>query len=132
MNLLLSNSRFKRSSILPCNSSKESIGRGGFSFDSSGASIVILLVSMYALASAAFVDLGFAFETDDVDAVTRLPLLNNTFYKDLLCEIGGMFAIANRVDSIHKIPWIGFQTWRAGGRKVLVSHMTCFLSKVVS
>ncbi|MBA0721355.1 hypothetical protein Golax_008905, partial [Gossypium laxum] len=55
--------------------------------------------------------------SDDVDAVGRLPLLNSTYYRDLLCEVGGMFSIANRVDSIHKRPWIGFQSWQAAGRK---------------
>ncbi|XWS66256.1 hypothetical protein CRYUN_Cryun05aG0184000 [Craigia yunnanensis] len=56
--------------------------------------------------------------SDDVDAVGRLPVLDDTYYRDLLCEIGGMFSIANRVDNIHKRPWIGFQSWRAAGRKV--------------
>lgn len=56
--------------------------------------------------------------SDDVDAVGRLTLLNDTYFRDILCEIGGMFAIANRVDNIHKRPWIGFQSWRAAGRKV--------------
>lgn len=31
-----------------------------------------------------------------------------------------MFAIANKVDNVHTIPWIGFQSWRASGRKVYV------------
>ncbi|KAL6977154.1 hypothetical protein U1Q18_025948 [Sarracenia purpurea var. burkii] len=55
--------------------------------------------------------------SDDVDAVGRLPILNDSYYRDILCEIGGMFAIANSVDNIHKRPWIGFQSWRAAGRK---------------
>ncbi|KAL2555557.1 UDP-Glycosyltransferase superfamily protein [Forsythia ovata] len=59
--------------------------------------------------------------SDDVDAVGRLPILNDTYYRDILCEIGGMFAIANGVDNIHKRPWIGFQSWRAAGRKVSLS-----------
>ncbi|KAK6228328.1 hypothetical protein SCA6_000668 [Theobroma cacao] len=59
--------------------------------------------------------------SDDVDAVGRLPVLNDTHYRDLLCEVGGMFSIANRVDNIHKRPWIGFQSWRAAGRKVSLS-----------
>ncbi|KAK7391494.1 hypothetical protein VNO78_19910 [Psophocarpus tetragonolobus] len=59
--------------------------------------------------------------SDDVDAVGRLPLLNDTYYRDILCEMGGMFAIANKVDGIHKRPWIGFQSWRAAGRKVALS-----------
>ncbi|KAF3784394.1 hypothetical protein EJ110_NYTH30259 [Nymphaea thermarum] len=59
--------------------------------------------------------------SDDVDAVGRLPFLNNTYFRDLLCETGGMFSIANHVDDIHKIPWIGFQSWHATGRKVSLS-----------
>ncbi|KAK7268471.1 hypothetical protein RIF29_21170 [Crotalaria pallida] len=59
--------------------------------------------------------------SDDVDAVGRLPLLNDTYYWGVLCEMGGMFAIANRVDSVHRRPWIGFQSWRAAGRKVALS-----------
>ncbi|XP_027936083.1 uncharacterized protein LOC114191105 [Vigna unguiculata] len=60
--------------------------------------------------------------SDDVDAVGRLPLLNDTYYQEILCEMGGMFAIANRVDNIHRRPWIGFQSWRAAGRKVALSR----------
>ncbi|CAL0316803.1 unnamed protein product [Lupinus luteus] len=59
--------------------------------------------------------------SDDVDAVSRLPLLNDTYYMDILCEMGGMFAIANKVDSIHRRPWIGFQSWHAAGRKAALS-----------
>lgn len=55
-----------------------------------------------------------------MDAVSRLPVLNDTYYKDLLCEVGGMFSIANTVDNIHRRPWIGFQSWRAAGRKVFL------------
>ncbi|KAE7997107.1 hypothetical protein FH972_001769 [Carpinus fangiana] len=58
---------------------------------------------------------------DDVDAVGRLPILNDSYYRDILCEIGGMFSIANRVDNIHGRPWIGFQSWRAAGRKASLS-----------
>lgn len=58
-----------------------------------------------------------------MDAVGRLPLLNDTYYRNILCEIGGMFAIANSVDNIHKRPWIGYQSWRASGRKVNVMLM---------
>ncbi|CAA7410594.1 unnamed protein product [Spirodela intermedia] len=64
---------------------------------------------------------GSEFRFDDVPAMHRLPLLNDARYKDLLCEFGGMLAIANKVDSIHKTPWIGFQSWRAAGRKVSLS-----------
>ncbi|KAL4191036.1 hypothetical protein AMTRI_Chr07g78810 [Amborella trichopoda] len=60
--------------------------------------------------------------SDDLEAVERLPLLNNTYYRDAFCELGGLFAIANGTDNIHKHPWIGFQSWRASGRKV------CFLT----
>jgi hypothetical protein len=56
--------------------------------------------------------------SDDVDAVMRLPILDNSYYRDLLCEFGAMFAIANKIDTVHKLPWIGFQSWRAAGRKV--------------
>ncbi|XP_057735164.1 uncharacterized protein LOC130950629 [Arachis stenosperma] len=59
--------------------------------------------------------------SDDVDAVGRLPLLNDTYFRNILCEMGGMFAIANRVDSVHMRPWIGFQSWRAAGRKEALS-----------
>lgn len=59
--------------------------------------------------------------SDDVDAVARLPILNDTYYRNILCEIGGMFSVANGVDNIHKRPWIGFQSWRAAGRKVALS-----------
>ncbi|XP_054779511.1 uncharacterized protein LOC129287341 isoform X2 [Prosopis cineraria] len=59
--------------------------------------------------------------SDDVDATNRLHILNNTYFRDILCEMGGMFAIANRVDSIHRRPWIGFQSWRAAGSKVALS-----------
>ncbi|XP_059458280.1 uncharacterized protein LOC132187862 [Corylus avellana] len=58
---------------------------------------------------------------DDVDGVGRLPILNDSYYRDILCEIGGMFSIANRVDNIHGRPWIGFQSWRAAGRKASLS-----------
>ncbi|XP_016900299.2 uncharacterized protein LOC103489564 [Cucumis melo] len=61
-------------------------------------------------------------ETDDVNAPQRLPLLKNRFYQDILCEIGGMFAIANKIDTIHRKPWIGFQSWQADGRKVSLSE----------
>ncbi|KAH6803020.1 UDP-Glycosyltransferase superfamily protein [Perilla frutescens var. frutescens] len=59
--------------------------------------------------------------SDDVDAVGRLPILNDTHYRNILCEIGGMFAIANGIDEIHKGPWIGFQSWRAAGKRVSLS-----------
>ncbi|KAI4364708.1 hypothetical protein MLD38_020764 [Melastoma candidum] len=54
---------------------------------------------------------------DDIDAPSRLPVLNNPYYRDLLGEFGASFAIANRIDRIHKNQWIGFQSWRATARK---------------
>ncbi|XP_021850387.2 uncharacterized protein [Spinacia oleracea] len=59
--------------------------------------------------------------SDDVDAAYRLPILNDPHYRDLLCEMGGMFSIAYRVDDIHKRPWVGFQSWKASGRQVSLS-----------
>ncbi|KAL6958627.1 hypothetical protein U1Q18_047422 [Sarracenia purpurea var. burkii] len=59
--------------------------------------------------------------TDDIDAPSRLPLLNNPYYRDVLGEYGAFFAIANRVDRIHKNAWIGFQLWRATARKESLS-----------
>ncbi|KAI3449229.1 hypothetical protein Pfo_005894 [Paulownia fortunei] len=53
---------------------------------------------------------------DDVDAPSRLPLLNNAYYRDVLGEYGAFFAIAKRIDRIHKNAWIGFQSWRATAR----------------
>jgi len=77
-----------------------------------------MLVNMFCLKSKG----GRRPRSDDVDAVTRLSVLDNPYYRDLLCELGAMFAIANRVDTVHKLPWIGFQSWRAAGRKVQISH----------
>ncbi|KAK9158694.1 hypothetical protein Scep_005268 [Stephania cephalantha] len=62
------------------------------------------------------------YTSDDVNAVSRLDLLNNIYYKDSLCELGGMFAIANKVDNVHGMPWIGFQSWRAAAKKVSLSE----------
>ncbi|KAH9610710.1 hypothetical protein KSS87_021701 [Heliosperma pusillum] len=59
--------------------------------------------------------------SDDVDAAYRLPLLNDSRYHDALCEMGGLFSIAYKVDDIHKRPWIGFQSWRASGKEVSLS-----------
>ncbi|XP_031278478.1 uncharacterized protein LOC116136938 isoform X1 [Pistacia vera] len=55
--------------------------------------------------------------TDDVDASSRLPLLNNPYYRDSLGEYGAFFAIANRIDRMHKNAWIGFQSWRVTASK---------------
>ncbi|KAH7299398.1 hypothetical protein KP509_24G009500 [Ceratopteris richardii] len=60
-------------------------------------------------------------DSDDIEAPLRLPLLNDSYYSDVLCEFGAFFAIANRVDRIHKNSWIGFQSWRAAGRNVSLS-----------
>ncbi|OAY62221.1 uncharacterized protein LOC110614988 isoform X2 [Manihot esculenta] len=59
---------------------------------------------------------------DDVDAPSRLPLLNNPYYRDALGEYGAFFAIANRIDRVHKNAWIGFQSWRATARKASLSR----------
>ncbi|KAK6920052.1 Glycosyl transferase, family 1, partial [Dillenia turbinata] len=58
---------------------------------------------------------------DDIDAPSRLPLLSNPYYRDALGEYGAFFAIANRIDRLHKNAWIGFQSWRATARKVSLS-----------
>ncbi|KAK3161319.1 hypothetical protein QOZ80_1BG0075630 [Eleusine coracana subsp. coracana] len=59
---------------------------------------------------------------DDIDASSRLPLLNNAYYRDILGEFGAFFAIANRIDRIHKNSWIGFQSWRATAKKANLSN----------
>lgn len=64
--------------------------------------------------------------SDDVDADGQLPILNDTHYRDILCEIGGMFSIAYGVANIHRRPWIRFQSWRATDRKVLLELMLCY------
>lgn len=58
-------------------------------------------------------------EEDDIDASSRLPILNSGYYRDALGEHGAFYAIANHVDRIHKNAWIGFQSWRLAARKVL-------------
>ncbi|KAH9625223.1 hypothetical protein KSS87_019919 [Heliosperma pusillum] len=59
---------------------------------------------------------------DDIDASSRLPLLSNSYYREALGEFGAFFAIANRIDRIHKNAWIGFQSWRATARKGTLSR----------
>ncbi|CAO2165593.1 unnamed protein product [Urochloa humidicola] len=59
---------------------------------------------------------------DDIDASSRLPLLNNVYYRDILGEFGAFFALANRIDRIHKNSWIGFQPWRVTARKANLSN----------
>ncbi|XP_057780368.1 uncharacterized protein LOC130998945 isoform X2 [Salvia miltiorrhiza] len=58
---------------------------------------------------------------DDVDASSRLPLLNNAYNREILGEYGAFFAIANRIDRLHKNAWIGFQSWRATARSKSLS-----------
>ncbi|KAF6162107.1 hypothetical protein GIB67_008236 [Kingdonia uniflora] len=56
---------------------------------------------------------------DDVDAPSRLSLLSNPYYRDILGEYGAFFAIANRIDRVHKNAWIGFQSWRTAAGQVV-------------
>ncbi|XP_058096001.1 uncharacterized protein LOC131241259 isoform X5 [Magnolia sinica] len=58
---------------------------------------------------------------DDIDAPSRLPLISDPYYRDALGEYGAFFALANRIDRIHKNAWIGFQSWRAAARKASLS-----------
>ncbi|KAI3701268.1 hypothetical protein L2E82_45919 [Cichorium intybus] len=58
---------------------------------------------------------------DDIDAPSRLPLLNTPYYRDTLGDFGAFFAIANRIDRIHKNAWIGFSSWRSTARKESLS-----------
>jgi hypothetical protein len=57
---------------------------------------------------------------DDIDASSRLLLLNDVYYRDILGEFGAFFALANRIDRVHKNSWIGFQSWRATAKKVII------------
>ncbi|KAL9999469.1 putative glycosyl transferase, family 1 [Helianthus debilis subsp. tardiflorus] len=59
---------------------------------------------------------------DDIDAPSRLALLNTPYYRDTLGDFGAFFAIANCIDRIHKNAWIGFSSWRATGRKESLSE----------
>ncbi|KAL8499835.1 hypothetical protein ACS0TY_019722 [Phlomoides rotata] len=63
-------------------------------------------------------------EADDIDGPARLPLLNDAYYRDVLEEYGAFFAIANRIDRIHKNAWIGFQSWRATARMKSLSQIS--------
>ncbi|KAE8721467.1 rRNA-processing protein FCF1-like protein [Hibiscus syriacus] len=60
---------------------------------------------------------------DDVDGPSRLELLKNPYYRDTLGEYGAFFAIANRIDLLHRNAWIGFQSWRATARKASLSKV---------
>ncbi|KAL3695814.1 hypothetical protein R1sor_009890 [Riccia sorocarpa] len=60
-------------------------------------------------------------DADDIDGQARLPLLNESYYRDILCEFGGFFAMANFIDRVHANIWIGFQPWRAASQKVALT-----------
>ncbi|XP_040936906.1 uncharacterized protein [Gossypium hirsutum] len=60
---------------------------------------------------------------DDVDGPSRLELLRNSYYRDILGEYGAFFAIANQIDHLHRNAWIGFQSWRATARKASLSEV---------
>ncbi|XP_076903465.1 uncharacterized protein LOC143558524 [Bidens hawaiensis] len=64
---------------------------------------------------------GLRPRKDDIDAPSRLALLNTPYYRDTLSDFGAFFAIANRIDRIHKNSWIGFSSWRATARKESLS-----------
>lgn len=59
-------------------------------------------------------------KADDIDAPSRLSLLSNAYYRDILGDYGAYFAIANRIDRVHKNAWIGFGSWRATARMVCI------------
>ncbi|KAL2613752.1 hypothetical protein R1flu_025444 [Riccia fluitans] len=61
---------------------------------------------------------GKRLDADDIDGQARLPLLNESYYRDVLCEFGGFFAMATFIDRVHTNVWIGFQPWRATSQKV--------------
>ncbi|KAG6555421.1 hypothetical protein Mapa_002648 [Marchantia paleacea] len=61
-------------------------------------------------------------DADDIDGQARLPLLNESYYRDVLCEFGGFFAMGNFIDRVHRNIWIGFQPWRAVSQKVALSQ----------
>ncbi|KAF3792817.1 hypothetical protein EJ110_NYTH10775 [Nymphaea thermarum] len=59
---------------------------------------------------------------DDIDGSARLPLLNSGYYRDVLSEYGAFFALANRIDRLHRNAWIGSQSWRAAAKGVSLSE----------
>lgn len=69
---------------------------------------------------------------DDIDGPSRLQLLNNPYYRDTLGDYAAVLAIANRIDRIHKNPWIGFQSWRATARNVCNHNSTLVLMNFLS
>ncbi|XP_042406211.1 uncharacterized protein LOC121996343 isoform X2 [Zingiber officinale] len=58
---------------------------------------------------------------DDIDASSRLPLLSDSYYRDVLGEYGAFFALGYHIDRVHKNAWIGFQSWRASAKKLSLS-----------
>ncbi|KAI3719500.1 hypothetical protein L6452_20400 [Arctium lappa] len=64
---------------------------------------------------------GRRSRTDDIDAPSRLPLLSIPYYRDALGDFGAFFAIANRIDRVHKNAWIGFSSWRSTAKKASLS-----------
>lgn len=62
-------------------------------------------------------------DADDIDGQARLPLLNESYYRDVLCEFGGFFAMGNFIDRVHRNLWIGFQPWRAVSQKVIGQYL---------
>ncbi|KAK4793611.1 hypothetical protein SAY86_024046 [Trapa natans] len=71
---------------------------------------------------------------DDIDGPSRLPILNNPYYRDILGDFGAYFSISNRIDRIHKNAWIGFQSWRATANKACLSAVaeTALISSIQS
>ncbi|CAM6088307.1 unnamed protein product [Calypogeia fissa] len=58
---------------------------------------------------------------DDVDGGSRLGLLNDSYYRDVLCDVAGFFSIAKLIDRLHRNAWIGFQPWRAVSKQVALT-----------
>ncbi|KAK4788389.1 hypothetical protein SAY86_019708 [Trapa natans] len=71
---------------------------------------------------------------DDIDGPSRLPILNDPYYRDVLGDFGAYFSISNRIDRIHKNAWIGFQSWRATANKACLSGVaeTALVSSIQS
>ncbi|KAG6499489.1 hypothetical protein ZIOFF_039278 [Zingiber officinale] len=67
---------------------------------------------------------------DDIDASSRLPLLSDSYYRDVLGEYGAFFALGYHIDRVHKNAWIGFQSWRASAKKVFCCY--CLLHNFLS
>ncbi|KAL4567035.1 hypothetical protein LXL04_022606 [Taraxacum kok-saghyz] len=69
---------------------------------------------------------------DDIDAPSRLPLLNTPYYRETLGDFGAFLAISNRIDRIHKNAWIGFSSWRSTARKARESGILWYSSESLS